>query len=495
MALERSWKDKYLQELESSEQREQQWKAERNSLERMLVRTCLASEGQTSELDRLLIRVRKDLRKGTVNIEKWRVLQDQIDRQVALLDDRSPNTRAGNGRSSQSGTSVEALPQTGSSPNATVGDENDLADNHSQRLRIARRVGQLLGQMLSQVTLEPAAETRARQLQKSLLESDNWEVLKKGLNSVADLVIAAITRSQKEFESFLKELDERLASLRQHLQAQSSTQAGRLDASRALDREIRKELETFGRQIEAGGGLMELKRSVTMHLETIGGAVQRFREQESERDRKYSWQLETMQEKLAAVEANSEQMKKRIREERTKALTDLLTQLPNREAWQERLAFEYSRWQRYRHPVTIAVLDIDLFKRVNDSYGHKAGDRVLQMVAREFRARLRTTDFISRFGGEEFVLLLPETSAEDARGVLDALRENIAALPFHFQGEPVTITFSAGLATLEDGDTEDTLFDRADKALYAAKDAGRNQVRLSDGSEKLNAASAHPARQ
>lgn len=495
MASDQSWKDKYLRELESSEQREQQWRAERKSLERMLVRTCLASEGQKSELDSLLIRVRKDLRKGTVDTEKWRVLQDQIDRQVALLDDPSPKAGSGNGRSSPSGKAADAPVEAESTTTATVGDENDLGSNDTQRLRIARRVGQLLGQMLSQVTLEPTAEAQARQLQKSLLESNNWDVLREGLNSVADLVIAAITRSQREFEVFLKRLDDRLGSLRQHFQDQSSAQVGRLDASRQLDREIRQELETFGREIEAGGGLKELKLSVTRHLETIGGAVRRFRAQESEREKDYSWQLEVMQEKLAAVEANSEQMKERIREERARALTDLLTQLPNREAWQERLAFEYSRWQRYRHPVTIAVLDIDLFKRVNDSYGHKAGDRVLQMVAREFQTRLRATDFISRFGGEEFVLLLPETSAEDARSVLDALRENVAALPFHFRGEPVTITFSAGIATLEDGDTEDTLFDRADKALYAAKDAGRNRVHLAVDAEGVSAASGHQARQ
>ncbi|MEQ9545767.1 MAG: diguanylate cyclase [Marinobacter sp.] len=492
MASDRSWKDKYLQELESSEQREQQWKAERNSLERMLVRTCLASEGQTPELDRLLIRVRKDLRKGNVDLEKWRSLQEQIDRQVTLLDDDSPKARSGNGRSYQPGKAVDTLPEPHSSPAVTVGDENDLATIHAQRLRIARRVGQLLGQMIYQVTLEPAAEARARQLQKSLLESDSWDVLREGLNSVADLVVAAITRSQREFEAFLKKLDERLVSLRQHFQEQSSAQEGRMDASRELDREIRRELETFGRQIGSFGELKELKRSVTRHLETIGGVVERFRNQESEREKSYSQQLEVMQEKLAAVEANSEQMREQIREERAKALTDLLTQLPNREAWQERLGFEYNRWQRYRHPVTIAVLDIDLFKRVNDSYGHKAGDRVLQMVARECQKRLRTTDFISRFGGEEFVLLLPETSAEAAKHVLDDLRDHIAALPFHFQGEPVTITFSAGVATLEDGDTEETLFDRADKALYAAKDAGRNQVRLSI---EVSAASGHQAHQ
>ncbi|CAN0597787.1 unnamed protein product, partial [Ectocarpus sp. 12 AP-2014] len=119
-----------------------------------------------------------------------------------------------------------------------------------------------------------------------------------------------------------------------------------------------------------------------------------------------------------------------------------------------------------------------LFKRVNDSYGHIAGDRVLQLVARELRDRLRNTDFIARFGGEEFVLLLPETPCAAAEGVLNEMRGHIAQLPFHFRGEPVTVTFSAGVAEFGDGDTEEAVFDRADRALYAAKDGGRNQVRL-----------------
>jgi diguanylate cyclase len=178
-------------------------------------------------------------------------------------------------------------------------------------------------------------------------------------------------------------------------------------------------------------------------------------------------------------------MQEQVRRERLRAMTDLLTELPNREAWQERLAFEYNRWQRYGHPLTVGVLDIDLFKRVNDSYGHKAGDRVLQLVAREFRERLRNTDFVARFGGEEFVLLFPETGPDDAQRVLDELRAHVGRLPFHFRGEPVTVTFSAGLAGLVSGDTEESVFDRADRALYQAKDNGRNRVVVSgnDGTD------------
>tara|TARA_Y100001001_G_scaffold84239_1_gene82464 strand:+ start:147 stop:1625 length:1479 start_codon:yes stop_codon:yes gene_type:complete len=487
MASDQSWKDKYLRELESAENREKQWKAERNTLERMLVRTSLASEGQTPELDRLLVRIRKDLRKNRVDVEAWKELQDQIDRQVALLDERQPAndtklsffSRKSRDPEQQQQTNTESQPENPEQPEAAQGNGEDIEDN-AQRLRIARRVGQLLGQMLAQVSLEPAAEARARALQQSLLASNDWDELREGLNHVAELVIAAVTRSKREFEAFLKRLDERLELLREHFSAQSSAQSGRLDASEHLDREIREEIERVGQRLQESDDLQDLKKSVSRHLESIGQAVGRFRTQESERERALSEQLEAMQEKVAAMEAHSEQMQEQVRKERLRAMTDLLTELPNREAWQERLSFEYNRWQRYSHPLTVGVLDIDLFKRINDSYGHKAGDRVLQLVAREFRERLRTTDFVARFGGEEFVVLFPETEPADASVVVDKLREHVRKLPFHFRGEPVSVTFSAGLAGFIAGDTEESVFDRADRALYQAKDAGRDQVMIGD---------------
>ena len=458
MASEDSWKEKYLRELEGAEHREKQWESERNLLERMLVRTSLASEGQRPELDELLGRLREDIRKKQINLQHWRELQDQIDRQITLLDEQA-------GPQAVSPTPEPQAPAEGV----------DLVDT-TQRLRIARRIGQLLGQLLQQASLEPAAEAEARELQQTLLTSNDWEVLREGLNRVADLVIAAITRSQREFEAFLKRLDERLQALREHFAQQSDAQTGRQDATATLDREIRAELDKVGDDIRASEDIQALKQSVSQRLEFIGSALERFRTSESEREKLLANQLEAMQEKVAAMEAHSEQMQAQVREERQRALTDLLTQLPNREAWQERLSFEYNRWLRYRHPLTVAVLDVDLFKRINDSYGHKAGDRVLQLVAREMSTRLRSTDFIARFGGEEFVVLLPETPTDEARKVLDSLREHVSGLPFHFSGEPVSITFSAGLTGFQDDDTEESVFDRADRALYQAKDEGRNRV-------------------
>ena len=464
MASEESWKDKYLRELDEAEQKEKQWQAERNVLERMLVRTSLASEGQSDQLDDLLGQLRDDLRKQSLDVERWRVLQDEIDRQITLLDENHE-------RSKRVGTAASPEPVT----DAHTDDDLELAD-HSQQLRIARRVGQLLGQLLQQVSLGPKAEARARGLQKTLLGSNDWSVLRDGLDQVAELVIEAVTRSQREFEAFLKRLDERLETLRQHFSEQTEMYESRQDDTATLDREIRDELGRVGDDIANSQDLGTLKQSVSQRLEFIGNTMERFRNRELERENLLARQLEAMQEKVAAMEAHSEQMQAQVYKERERAMTDLLTQLPNREAWQERLMFEFNRWQRYQKPLTVAVIDIDLFKKVNDSYGHKAGDRVLQLVSRELRTRLRATDFIARYGGEEFVLLLPETTVEAARAVIDKLRNRVAGLPFHFGGEPVSVTFSAGATEFREGDSVESGFDRADRALYQAKDAGRNQT-------------------
>ncbi|WP_309044991.1 sensor domain-containing diguanylate cyclase [Marinobacter sediminicola] len=478
MSSDQIWKTKYFQELETAEQREVQWKTERNVLERMLVRTSLASAGQTPELDRLLDQIRSDLRKNRVDVESWRQLQEQIDRQIALLDDAAISEARSVQQPPCVAPSLVAEPTDEGVGEADQPEPVVDAEDQSQRLRIARRVGHLLGQLLNQVSLEPDAEARARNLQRALLASDDWDELREGLNQVADLIVAAVTRSQREFEAFLKRLDERLAVLQEHFSVQSSAQSGREAAAEKLDRSIRNEIEQVGQQIKASGDLQELKQSVSSHLESIGQAVGRFRVEETEREKMLSEQLMAMKEKMVVMETHSEQMRGQMRKERERAVTDLLTQLPNREAWQERLSFEFNRWKRYQYPLTVGVLDVDLFKRVNDSYGHKAGDRVLQLVAKEIKHRLRKTDFVARFGGEEFVLLFPETLPENAQVVLDKLRVHVSALPFHFGGDPVMITFSGGIAGFGPDDTEETVFDRADKALYLAKDSGRNCIRI-----------------
>jgi diguanylate cyclase len=156
-------------------------------------------------------------------------------------------------------------------------------------------------------------------------------------------------------------------------------------------------------------------------------------------------------------------------------MIDSLTNVHSRYAYERRLAEEFQRWQRHSQPLSFSVWDIDLFKGINDSYGHEAGDRLLRGVADLFARNKRAEDFLARIGGEEFVLLLPMTALDAAKGVAEKLRLGIEAAAFRHHGEPVKVTVSAGLTEFRAGDTPTVVYERADRALYQAKQQGRNR--------------------
>ena len=186
--------------------------------------------------------------------------------------------------------------------------------------------------------------------------------------------------------------------------------------------------------------------------------------------------IETLQD--VSVRKNAEIALKES-EERYKILSqqDGLTQLFNARHLQDDLGREMERFQRYGRPLSVLMMDADHFKRINDTYGHLRGDQVLQELARTLLQALRHTDTGFRYGGEEFVALLPETSLDAAMQLAERIRTRFAALPMDLGGvEPVHCTLSIGVAQARDGDTTNSLMQRADEAVYRAKGAGRNRV-------------------
>ena len=159
------------------------------------------------------------------------------------------------------------------------------------------------------------------------------------------------------------------------------------------------------------------------------------------------------------------------------AITDGLTGLYNRRHFLELAEHEFQRARRYRRPLAAIMFDIDHFKHVNDTYSHAVGDQVLQALATHCRDSLREIDFIGRYGGEEFAVLLPETDILAAKAVAERLRRCMAENPVHTDQGPITVTISLGVATITD-DCPDLakLLDRTDVALYAAKSSGRNRI-------------------
>ena len=158
------------------------------------------------------------------------------------------------------------------------------------------------------------------------------------------------------------------------------------------------------------------------------------------------------------------------------ATRDELTGLPNRRHAQDLLTLEVSRAQRERAPLSLCLMDIDHFKRINDTLGHAAGDQVLRLVARHAMLALRQTDVLTRWGGEEFLLLLSNTSLADAEAVVERMRQRLNSADTWREQPQLRVTFSAGITAHRDGEDMQETIARADILLYRAKDAGRDCV-------------------
>ncbi len=158
--------------------------------------------------------------------------------------------------------------------------------------------------------------------------------------------------------------------------------------------------------------------------------------------------------------------------------TDGLTGLLNHSHLEERLETEIARSQRQGSPLVFAMIDIDHFKRVNDTWGHAAGDRVLRSLAKLLRQRLRRTDVAGRYGGEEFGVILTDTDVETALPLLDAIRRDFGAVQHTCGDTEFSVHFSAGLAGFPRHRSAGVLVNAADAALYVAKQAGRDRIVL-----------------
>lgn len=170
-----------------------------------------------------------------------------------------------------------------------------------------------------------------------------------------------------------------------------------------------------------------------------------------------------------------------FKEVKLRADHDGLTRIYNRHSFEERLVYEIKRRRRYNHDLSLLMVDLDHFKSVNDTYGHKAGDMVLKKVGEILTKTFRTTDLAARYGGEEFVVLLPHTAEKAAWKLAERVRENIESNEFSFDGKTFSVTASIGVASVESGSltSDDDLIVKADKALYQAKNNGRNMVVVS----------------
>jgi diguanylate cyclase len=180
-------------------------------------------------------------------------------------------------------------------------------------------------------------------------------------------------------------------------------------------------------------------------------------------------QAEQAEERIQVLEKELAQVSNLVRE-------DQLTGALNRRGMDEAFSRELARADRLDTPLSIGLLDIDHFKKLNDGLGHQAGDEALKHLSKVVRGLLRPTDILARYGGEEFLILLPNTGLDEAEQVMKRIQRELTRQFFMHENERVLITFSAGVAQRISGEDEKTMLGRADAAMYAAKSHGRNRV-------------------
>lgn len=335
----------------------------------------------------------------------------------------------------------------------------------------------VLNQFFTSLEHEAAIRNKVEAMRRKLEQGVSVDSLVPLLDSVRDLVMEAYLAANQAFATYLKNVNQELAEIYMLLGgAVKNTQSER-EASRKLQADVMREMSDLETTAASATDINQLKDTVKSQLGNIRQVIDHY-QQTDQAQQFLAEQLQTLGAKIKTMEVEAEKNRTSLEAHRQKALHDPLTELPNREAYNERASSEVQRWQRYGRPLTIAIFDIDHFKRINDTYGHQAGDRVIKVIGRSIAKRLREVDFFCRYGGEEFVALMPETDSATALAVLEKVRDAIANAAFNYKDQPMSITLSVGLTEFKTNDSLESAFERADQALYTAKSDGRNRCQL-----------------
>lgn len=296
------------------------------------------------------------------------------------------------------------------------------------------------------------------------------------------LVVVTLEQAHIEVEQtgrFLAELTERLEDLDLHMRGDAERLAAARERGERLGDSVRAEVGGIAEQVRTSSDLGELRRSLLSSLDRIQSHVDQHLTEESTRRREAETQNVKIRADMTALEREAYDLRRALAETSERALGDALTGLPNRAAYDERIAQEFARWRRFGdEPLTLLLWDIDNFKRINDQYGHKAGDKALKLIADVLRKRLRKSDFIARYGGEEFAVLMIGADSQGAMAVAEQMRAAVERTPLHSHKTPVPVTVSGGLSPFTQGDSPEQVFERADQALYRAKHEGKNRCLL-----------------
>jgi diguanylate cyclase len=469
-------RQKYFDAIAQLETAEARWAQLEVTLRRIIGRLCLAARGRAAPLDAELRKV-SDLVRGRGKLETLEGNLEPLSRAITALDEVAEG-------SSGATTTSRTLALTGYVPTLETSSVRTLpepgaaavADPQERDTQVQSVIVAVLERLARLPELRPALADLWERSKGAL----SPEEFAEGLERVARLVNEQRTnllREKKEIEDLLQQMDVRLGEIATYLASDAADQKSAQSSTQQLDLVVMNEVRSLDADIQRANDLGALRERVRERLNVISSHLQEFRAREGARVTAQLDRTQRMRLRVTDLEREIHGLHKSLQEEQSLRMVDALTGISNRAAYDDRIRHEYNRWQRDHTPISVLAWDIDRFKDINDAYGHSAGDKVLRVVAQHLAQHVRGTDFVARYGGEEFVMLLVGTDAAQAAVTADKIRVGIENMGFHFHNKPVVVTASCGITTFRGDDTPETIFDRADRALYRAKDGGRNCCR------------------
>ncbi|HBO13209.1 MAG TPA: GGDEF domain-containing protein, partial [Halieaceae bacterium] len=311
----------------------------------------------------------------------------------------------------------------------------------------------------------PSRGGELRQRLEGLQALEQAETLLKEVTREIDRIDDRIRQERAHASSFLGSLRERLESFEDAVTSVADEGRRSLERSEALEVDVGADVSGLSEAVTHGVDQEAVHGSLLRITERLARHVAEEREQyeaAQARVKELSQQVETL-------EQEADSLRNEIRDKADLALKDPLTGVYNRAGYEERSPELYARWKRAAAPLSIVFVDCNKFKEINDTYGHAAGDLVLMKVADILHERSRASDIVCRYGGDEFLLLLPDTPLSGAEIFARSVCQEVAHAGFNDNGRPLDVSISCGVTQLDGDDTMETALARADEAMYDAK--------------------------
>ena len=330
--------------------------------------------------------------------------------------------------------------------------------------------------ILNTLVMSEKHKVDINKIKSSLNDKISNHVLMTKCLNVFDLIIEDLKEERSTAKIFLSTLSETLATVQASVSSTIKSTSESNVKHDKINKELHEKINEMSQGINGANSLTDMKVDVNEKLLKIAKTLEKKTKLEEEQRQALQNKLNTMSAQVKQLELQSQNFEKRMQEQQAKSMQDALTKLGNRAAFDEYFAKEIVRFHHKKFDLAITVIDLDDFKRINDTYGHTAGDKTLQVIANTLKKVIGNDAFIGRYGGEEFVIVFSGIDKITVMNRLNILRKKVASLPFTFKNNRVSITLSIGVSLVQKDDNVHSAFERADTALYQAKKDGKNRV-------------------